>query len=206
MKLFGSNRFVDRLRVCLVPEERERVERVLASARLFMATASLVAIFLDPTAPTVYAELAYGLLIAYVGSSAGIFLLLRTRRSVGPRLQWTIHATDIIWPAIITAFTQGPNSPFFPFFTFVLLSAAFRWGLRETIATAFATIAVLMVQAVLITDAFFGGLLEGEFQLNRFIMRSAYLILTGGLLGYLAREEKQLRAETSSIARIIAKA
>ena len=206
MNPFRSHRFLDRLHASLVPEERERVERVLAGARLFMAAASLVAIYLDPTEPTAYAGLAYGLLIAYVGGCAGILLLVRTRAAIGPRLQWTIHATDIIWPAIITAFTQGPNSPFFPFFTFVLLAAAFRWGLRETITTALATIVVLMAQAALITDAFFGGLLEGEFQLNRFIMRSSYLVITGGLLGYLAREEKQLRAETSSIARIIAKA
>jgi signal transduction histidine kinase len=206
LSLFGAHRFPERLRASLVPEERERVERVLGTARLFMASASLVAIFLDPTEPTAYTELAYGLLIAYVGSSAFIFLLLRTHRPVKPRFQWAVHATDIIWPATITAFTQGPNSPFFPFFTFVLLAAAFRWGLRETLATALATIAVLMVQAGLITEALFGGILEGEFQLNRFIMRSSYLTITGLLLGYLAREEKQLRAETSSIARIIAKA
>ena len=41
MNPFRSNRFLDRLHASLVPEERERVERVLAGARLFMAAASL---------------------------------------------------------------------------------------------------------------------------------------------------------------------
>ena len=52
------------------------MERVLASARLFLAIAFLVAIYLDPTTPTRYVTLAYVLLIAYVIYSYGLFVLI----------------------------------------------------------------------------------------------------------------------------------
>lgn len=44
----------------------------------------------------------------------------------------------------------------------------------------------------------------GGFDLNRLIMRAAYLMLLGVLLGYLAEEEKQLRAESGVVTRLLA--
>lgn len=38
------------------------------------------------------------------------------------------------------------------------------------------------------------------FELNRTILRVAYLLLTGVLLGYLAEQDKQSRAELAAIA------
>jgi hypothetical protein len=44
-----------------------------------------------------------------------------------------VHATDVFWPAVISFFTDGPNGPFFLYFIFALLAAAFRWGMRAAI-------------------------------------------------------------------------
>ena len=188
--------------------ETHRVEWVLATARLLLAVASLVAIYLDPTEPQRYATLAYSLLVAYGAFSAGIVFLLRARPAAARSVRWVAIAIDMLWAAAVTMFTEGPNSPFFVFFIFVLLGAAYRWGFRETILSAVAAALLINLEAVLVTPGLgraFGSV-EGEFEVNRLVIRTTYILLMGILLGYLAEKEKELRAETTRIARIAGKA
>jgi signal transduction histidine kinase len=197
-----SNRYLTRLRAPAGAGEEQQVESVLASARVFLASSALVAIFLDPTEPSRYTTLAYGLLIGYVLYSVLILLLLRWRPVAA--IPWIV-SVDILLPAIFTLFTEGPNSPFFLFFVFVLMAAAFRWGFPETIATAALVTVVMMLEAMLLSygPREWGMHLEGEYQINRFVIRSTYLLILGLLVGYLAEEEKQTRAETAVITRIL---
>ena len=58
-----------------------------------------------------------------------------------------VHAADIVWPAFISIFAEGPRSPFFLFFVFVLTAAAYRWGLWETLSTAAAEVVLLWVES-----------------------------------------------------------
>jgi signal transduction histidine kinase len=189
----------------VAPGERLRFERMLAGARLFLAIVSVAAIYLDPTEPARYSNLAYGLIGVYVAYSAVVVLLLRSRSEVGRLFARSIHAVDVLFPATIALFTEGPNSPFF-FFFFPLLAAAFRWGFRATFFTALAGDALLMLQAGLITySSAAGRLVEGQFDVNRLIMRATYLLMMGLLLGYAAEQEKQLRAENMTVARLAEK-
>lgn len=201
----GRTQYLDQFLSSLVPAEAQRVERVLASARTFLAISSLVAIYLDPTEPSRYASMAYGLLAAYVVHSALIWVLLQVRQESTPAFRLIVHAIDVLWPALISFFTTGPNSPFFVFNIFVLLAAAYRWGFRETLATAGAVVVLFFSQAVLMTSGpgILRTMMGGEFELNRFVMRGLYLLIMGYLLGYLGEEEKLLRAETAGIARVI---
>jgi len=180
------------------------VERVLAIGRAVLATSALLAVYFDPTEPTLYAGFAYGLLVAYVILSFVILIRLRWEPKVGLALPLVVHGTDVLWATAITLLTEGPSSPFFVFFVFVLLAAAYRWGLQETLATAALSVLLLVGEVVLGTS---GGpvafVVQGEFELNRIIMRATYLLLVGFLLGFLAEEEKQLRAETLAIARLV---
>ncbi len=198
--------FLNRLRTD-TPAEVYRIERVLATARAFLAVTSLAAIWIDSTEPSRYAAIAYGLLVAYVVYSLLILVWIRWRRETTTLFRLSIHAIDVLWPAVIALFTTGPNSPFFIFNTFVLLEAAYRWGFQETLATAGAEV-VLYFAGTLVTvsgpvsSPFFLG---GEFEPNRFIMRGLYLLIMGYLLGYLGGQEKSQRAEVSQIAGLMIK-
>ncbi len=196
-----TNRYLNRLRAPAGVEDRSRVERVLASARLVLSAAGLVAISVDRTEPARYATLAYGVLAAYLACSAAIWVVLRVREEYVPRFQW-MHWVDVIFPVIFTLFTQGPSSPFFLYFTFTVTSTAYRWGFPETVATATGIAVLVSVEAELIEHS----LIQGGFELNRFIIRGAYLILIGVLLGFLAEEEKQVRAENAVITRVVGRA
>lgn len=197
-------RFLDRLHAGLESgAEAHRAESVLATARAFLATSGLLAIYLDPTEPTRYATIAYALLTAYALESLGVMLWLRWHEST-PALRLASHSIDVLFAAVITLFTEGANSPLFVFFFFVLLAAAYRWGQRETLATAGAAIAVLLLEAAFMvpSGAPLSGFLAEPIEANRLITRAAYLLITGVLLGYLAEEDKRRRAEMAFLARL----
>lgn len=183
------------------PAEVLRIERVLATARAFLAGSALVAVYLDTSNPAHFAELAYFLLIIYLVQSALVLGWLRLRSEVPRWLVLTVHASDILWPAVITLFTAGPTSPFFVLFSFALLAAAYRWGFRETVMTAGVVISLLFGEIILVAVTGYGSVFLEDFELNRAIMRSAYILILGVLLGYLADEDKLLRAETATVAR-----
>ncbi|MGZ4824474.1 MAG: sensor histidine kinase [Terriglobales bacterium] len=206
LSLGKTPRFLRRLGAPVDREEHRRIERVLATARVFLAFAAMVAIYLDPTEPTRYSRLAYVLLFAYIVYSAGVWAVLRRFQELTPSFVW-MHAVDMLFPAVFTLFTEGPNSPFFLFFVFVLTAAAFRWGFLETMLTSSIISVFILVEAVLLTyGRHIGTWLEGEYEINRLVIRLSYLLILGVLLGYLAETEKELRAENAFITRMIGKA
>ncbi len=199
--MIGRYRLLNRLGVLEVPGEALHVERVLATGRTFLAITALVAIYVDPDQPR-YAVAGYALLVGYLAYSSIVLLMFRSRTRFEPGLRRLVHAADIFWPAAITLFTEGPTSPYYLFFIFVLLAAAYRWGFPETVATAALTVALMLGQA-----AVFERLQpQSSLDLNRFVVRAGYLLILGFLLGYLAEAEKRLRAQLALVPRILNKA
>jgi signal transduction histidine kinase len=201
------------------PGEVRRVERWLASARVFLAVSALVAIWMDP-AIVHYSIWAFGLLAFYIAQGMIIIIFLRRRQQSTPSFRLLVHTGDIIWPAVISIFATGGSNPFFLFFVFVLAAAAYRWGLWETLGTAIAEVALLWVESFAVywgliawVDAFLlrYGLPSLRvdatyFEPKSLFMRSISLLVLGLLLGYLAEQQKQLRAEKVWINRILGKA
>ena len=186
--------------------EPRRIERVLATVRIVLAVSALVAIYYDSTQPRRYATLAYALLLMYVAYAIGVYIAIPRRPVVSNRTSLVIHAIDILFPSIISLFTEGPNSPFFLFFGFVLLAAAYRWGMNKTLLTGAACIAVLLAEAAALRSSLIANLFEGQYDLNSLIMRAAYLAIFAFLIGYLAEQEKRLRAQAFALTSVSSKA
>jgi signal transduction histidine kinase len=210
--LADRHRFLFRLRAPTSPDETRRIERWLATARVFLATSALVATWLDPTELATGSPVPWWLLRLYIAHSVVVMLLVRWRRQSTWSFRVLVHAADIVWPALISIYAPGQRSPFFLFFVFVLLAAAYRWGLWETIGTALAGVAVLWVEGLvlhsglIVSAVILKGAVIWEFAPNRLFMRSISLLVTGLFLGYLAEQQKQLRAEKAVIARILGRA
>jgi signal transduction histidine kinase len=206
-----------RLRIPPDPGETRRIERWLATARVFLAISTLVAIRMDPT-ELGHSWAAYGLFAFYLANGILILMLLRRREQSTAAFRLLVHAGDIVWPALISVFAEGPRTPFFLFFFFVLAAAAYRWGLWETLGTAAAEVALLWIESFILgivrlhTGAAlawstFTGLRVNvrEFDPQRLFMLSIYLIVMGLLLGYLAEQQKHLRAEKAVVNRILSR-
>jgi signal transduction histidine kinase len=207
-----------RLRIPPDPGETRRIERWLATARVFLAVSTLVAIRMDPT-ELGHSWAAYGLFVFYMANGILILMLLRRRQQSTAAFRILVHAGDIVWPALISIFAEGPRTPFFLFFFFALAAAAYRWGLWETLGTAFAEVVLLWVENLVVLHIWLGpggaqklqaltGLtvnIKDMTDPQRLFMLSIYLLVMGLLLGYLAERQKHLRAEKAVITGMLSK-
>jgi signal transduction histidine kinase len=206
-----------RLRIPPDPSETRRIERWLATARVFLAVSTLVAIRLDPT-ELGHSWAAYGLFVFYLANGILILMLLRRRQQSTLAFRLLVHAGDIVWPALISVFAPAPRTPFFLFFFFVLAAAAYRWGIWETLGTAAAEVLLLWIGNLTVVDFLsrpggsqawsrFTGLRVSAqgFEPERLFMLSVYLLVMGLLLGYLAEQQKHLRAEKAIVNRILSR-
>ena len=208
-----------RLRAPSSPDEVRRIERWLASARVFLAISALVTLWMDPS------ELgdslwAYWILGLYIVHGVVVMLLLRFRKESTASFRLLVHGADMVWPVLIVLFASGQGGPFLLFFVFVLGASAYRWGWWETFGTAIATVLLLWVESFAIkhgTVKWLDGVLirhgllplrvsTSQFEPKHLFMLSVYLLVMGLLLGYLAEQQKRLRAERAIINRVLGRA
>jgi signal transduction histidine kinase len=199
-----SSRFflTSRLRAETSPGESIRIERVISVARVLLAIIALTALVIDPVEPAIYAPAAQALFILFAGHSVAALLVLRRRPRRPGVFGLTMFSIDLV-AALLTLPIAPPNSAFFVFFLFVLASAAFRWGFRETLFTTALALVAMAAQPLITSFApAFGDNYDDPAKL---VVRIAYLAMMGLLLGYLADEGRLLRAETASVVRLLGK-
>jgi len=124
--LVSAPRLFSRLRAPIIPGEVRRIERWLASARVFLAIAAWFALLMDPS-ELGYSPWAYLVLGFYIVHGVVVMLLLRFRKESTPSFRLLVHAADIVWPVLIILFAPGQGGPFLLFFVFVLGASAYRW-------------------------------------------------------------------------------
>lgn len=192
------------------------MERWLATARVFLAISALVAIWMAPEGSG-YSIWVYWFLGLYIVHGVVVMLLLRYRNESTKAFRMLVHGADIVWPAFVSLFATSQQSPFFLFFVFVLVAAAYRWGLPETFGTSAAIVTLLWMESVAVKlglvvwfDRVLAhnglpllGVNVPDLEPKRLITISAYLLVMGLLLGYLAEQQKQLRAERTVITRVL---
>ncbi len=182
----------------------ERLERVLAVSRAFLTVTALAAIYIDPSEPARLRAVTYAVLLAYALYSLVVWAVVHRATRLTPWHTYALHGLDVLWTSALTFVSQGPISPFFLFFLFVVLAAAYRWGFRETLGTTLVTIAVFLLETASAVAGPWQTTLFAviAFDLNHIILRVTYLLLTGVLLGYLAQQDKEARAELAAVAEV----
>lgn len=180
------------------------IERVLAAVRVVLALSSIFLVWFDPKTVAPFRALVIALLLVYLGHSVWLLLWVRLHEHVSSRFSILAHAADILWPAVISLFSTGTASPFFLYFIFALLAAAFRWGMRETSITTVAVVGTMAADALMITRTPLGVMLGRSFDVTQFVLRSLYLVIFSFLIGYLSESEKRRAAEALSISQVSA--
>jgi len=160
--------------------------RVIALGRLMLATLFLVAILIDVSQPARAPALAYALLAAYVTFAAAVVLMTWNNWWLDARLAGPAHAVDILLFALLVMLTAGFTSPFFPFFLFILLSAAIRWGWHLTAATAILlTLLYLIIGMMLAPSA--------PIELQRMVVRTSHLVILSLILIWFGANQWRAR-------------
>jgi signal transduction histidine kinase len=161
-----------------------------------LACVFLLAIWLDPTQPSVAPAEGYAILVAYVALALALLAATWSNWWLDHRLALPAHILDIVVFSGMVFLTEGYTSPFFTFFVFLILSSTIRWSWRETAVTA--AIVILLFFAVGVA-AFYWA--EGEYELRPLLIRSAYLIVLSLILIWFGQNQ---RGSAASLQPIIA--
>lgn len=192
-------------------QEAVDLELNIARARLILAPATLLSVFLDAATPDLaswlrltggfreidrYALVTLLVHLLYASTVHAIVSL----RAVDRRFVRATVAIDVGFAIVIALFTEGPTSPSYAFFTFAIVAIGCREGFRATLA----------VVAVSLSSYLGLILLSGSNETRVYLMRPVYLGITGYLIGYLGEQRKnfemrvrdlEMRQERHSIAR-----
>ena len=215
--IIPRNRDLWRFRAPLSAGEIRRTERWLATARVALTIAALVTLWMEPVREFAYSRWLYWLLIVYLAHAVVVMMLVRWRPSSTRAFRLVVHAADIVWPVLISMFVPAQRGAFFLFFVFVMATAAYRWGLWETVSTAGAAVVLLWAEAFAVragleraADHWLSlvhlprlGFSIGELHRQQLFMTSVYLLVIGFLLGYMAQNQKKMRAERAVITRVL---
>jgi signal transduction histidine kinase len=185
-------------------DEAIQIERVLAMARVLLSVSSLAALYLSPAESFPAPALGFALAVLYSGHAIAFLVLLSRWSELPARFAGTMQAADILWPCLISVFTNGPNSPFLLYFLFALLAAAFRWGMREALLTVVVAIATFAGEAFALSHGWITAAAGTELS-SALVMWIVSLIILALLIAYLAEAEKGRRAEAASITQVLSK-
>ena len=166
------------------------VEALIDGARLVLAAVALLTVAIEPVQLAEWATSIRNVMAIYVVFAA-IVLVIPTERKRSRRLQFALHAIDILAFSLLVYFSEGPAGRF-AFYNYALIAATLRWSWRGALLTSLVLLAVLL--AMPLFDA--PPSLALRHEPGRLISRVANLLVAGAMLGclgaYLDRSRDRL--------------
>ncbi len=101
------------------------------------------------------------------------------------------HAFDLAAFSLFNYYTDSATSPFFAYFTFLVICGTLRWGTRGAVWTAVVTVALYTATSVY-TSVVLGLRPLG---LNTFLIRIVHLAVVAVLVGYLGAHHHRFQRE-----------
>ena len=158
--------------------------RMISTMRLVLASSALFISMLDLAKPARLYPAIYITLGLYTVYSLVVYVLSVRRSTLLP--QMILHWLDLLWYIPLIALSGGPNSVFFFFLFFSILVASFGWGFSEGIRMTLVTTSLFTTVGMLsATDI--------KFELDRFLLRPASLLILGYLIAYWGGFEVKLK-------------
>jgi len=173
---------------------RVRVEWLIASSRVVLAGGALLAVVIGPFASGDDWRLAFTTGVYFVYSLCVLALVWAPVR-FAPAWALANHLVDLLTFSLFTFFTDGSTSPFFIYFTFLVICGTLRWDVRGAVWTAIASFAVYAATALYASHALY----LRPFAANTFIVRSVYLAVTAALIAYLGAYHRRFQREIGRI-------
>ncbi|HMI41940.1 MAG TPA: histidine kinase [Sphingomicrobium sp.] len=152
-----------------------------------LATLFLLAILVDATQPTHAPATTFALLTGYIVFAAAVVAATWSNWWLDARLAGPAHAVDIILFTALVLLTEGYTSPFFPFFMFLLMSAAIRWGWHATALTAMLLTLLYLIAGMIVMTS------GAPFEPQRFAVRTGQLVILSLILIWFGANQWRTR-------------
>ena len=167
--------------------------QVVAYSRLAVAGFALAAMYFDTTLPSPHSDFAFSVVAGFAVYAAVIAIAVNFEvfENKGPLIR---HFFDLGACAVLTFLVQGPTSPLFVFFTFVIVAGALNWGTRGAIGTA------SVVLAVYIAVSRPGIGMWNGLDVNRLILLAPYFLIAALLFGYVGAYHRRSRERLARLA------
>ena len=162
-------------------------ERALAWLRVGFALVALVVIQLNPSRVARYPALSIFSLGTFFLYSVVIVYFTLKEKSGPLRTALATTCLDLAWISVIVFSTGGTRTPFFFYYSFPIITASSRWGVKASIAVA--AIGVALYGAIRITLA--AEAMDDPIGIDTFLVRSIYLFVLASIFGILSEFEKK---------------
>jgi signal transduction histidine kinase len=178
------------------------MEHSIARCRVFLSLVAILAIYVDPTEPTLtrWMPLAGGafvvdrywitILAAHLAYSLTLVFLHPYPYAFSRRLETISTWADVLFAAAIALVTEGTTSPFYSFFAFAVLTAGLRSGLRAALRVTGLSAGLYLTLVIVSAPAS---------QTYYIVMRATYIVITGYLVGYLSQERLNQEARIRNL-------
>jgi signal transduction histidine kinase len=173
---------------------RVRLEWLIASSRIVLAGGALLGVAVSPADPLTTVPLAYAL-GWYLLYSLLVLALVWTPVRFARGWDLAQHGFDLAAFTLFNLFTDASNSPFFAYFTFLVIAGTLRWEGRGAAATTVIT-ALLYASTSLYASA---GLHIRPFALDGFLLRLVHLAVIAALVGYLGAHHHRFQRELARL-------
>jgi signal transduction histidine kinase len=161
-------------------------ERAVAWLRVAFAAVAVVVIQLNPERVARFPALSSFSLITFFFYSLAVLYLARQNKLTGSPVGILTNSLDVVWIAVIVFSTGGTRTPFFFYYSFPVITASIRWGLKGSLPVAFVGVALYGV--VRLTLA--GESMDSPIGIDILLVRSLYLIVLACIFGYVSEFEK----------------
>jgi signal transduction histidine kinase len=172
----------------ITPEESWLLqrERAVAWLRVAFALLAVLVIRLNPERVARFPELSFVSLLTFLlYSVAVLYFASRSNLNSLPTGLLTT-CLDVVWIAIIVFSTGGTRTPFFFYYSFPVITASMRWGLKGSIPVAL--VGVFLYGVVRFTLA--AESMESPIGIDVVLVRSLYLIVLACIFGYISEFER----------------
>jgi signal transduction histidine kinase len=163
-------------------------ERFVAWLRVaFAALAILVVEFINPSRSARFPTLSVISVVSFFLYSLVILSLALKNKLISKNAGVATTLLDVIGIALIVFSTGGSRTPFFFYYSFPVLTASVRWGIKGSIPVALGGVALYaVIRITLAAEA-----MAEPIGIDVIIVRSLYLILLSCVFGYLSDFEKK---------------
>jgi signal transduction histidine kinase len=159
-------------------------ERVLAWLRVGFAIVAVAVILFNPSRVARFPLLSYVSLGSFLFYSLAVLYAVTRERVYYKTIGLITTCLDLVWVSLIVFSTGGAATPFFVYYFFPIITASSRYGIKGGLSAAVAGVATYgFIRFYFDWDDLLG--------IDRFIVRSVYLLVLAYIFGLLSEFERK---------------
>jgi signal transduction histidine kinase len=177
-------------------------EQAVAWLRCTFALVAVAVIQLNPERVARFPTLSIYALGSFLVYGIVVVELTRRRSFGSPVIGFITTSLDVVWIAIIVFSTGGTRTPFFFYYSFPVITASLRWGLKGSLPVALVGVAIYgIIRFTLAAEAEMSPI-----GMDTILVRSLYLLVLAGIFGYISEFEKNQNQRLVALSKTAAQA